>query len=189
MSKASELLIKADEVFALSNLDTLSVKDIEEALLLRLEKFGYTTIGVAAVIDDEDGIFVTFVDKEGDEVTVLFRVDPEEGPMASVVSEDDDQITIDLSTLDASTALYHNIEFVDLVNLNWLNKSTADILLAAGEVNEQKMVVSVGGRKIRLPVVTKKDSMTNNDKRILAKAKILSQNRAILVGDEEEENE
>ena len=179
MSRADELVKKLTEFVPLTSYGGLTTKAIEDAFRAKLNSFGYESIQVSAYIDLAEGPLVTFWDIEGDEVTIWFYVNPEEGPIASVVSEDDEQISVDLSTVDCPTFDVNGQDFIDLTDLSWMNKSTLTVLLAAGEVDESfqealnKMVVTVGGKKRKLPVVVKKDQMSDVDKAVLDRAKAM----------------
>jgi len=179
MSRAKSLIEKIQEFIPLTNYGGLTSRDIELAFRAKLDSFGYEKVSVVAYIDLEVGPLVTFWDEEGDEVTIWFHIDDEGIPMASVVSEDDEEISIDLSTVDCPISDIGNQSFIDLVDLSWMNKSTLVILLAAGEVDEAfldevtRTVVTVGGKKRKLPLVVKKDQMSDADMSVLNRAKAI----------------
>lgn len=177
MSKARELINKIQEFIPLSHFDVLTAKTIETAFRERLNSLGYDGIQVDVTIDLDEGPLVTFSDSEGDEVTILFYICDERGPIASVVSDDDEQIEIQLDPLDPFMIQVGGKEFIDLTDLTWMNKSVLATLLLAGEVDSkteaQKSMVSFGGKKRKLPIVVKKDKMTDKDKNILDRVKSL----------------
>jgi hypothetical protein len=175
MNKARELIKKIQEFIPLSHYGNFTASDIEDAFKTKLSSLGYDTIGVEVIIDLDEGPLVTFFDQEGDEGTILFYLCDERGPVCSVVSEDDEQIEIELSPFNPPILTVNNSEFIDLVNLSWMNKSLLKTLLLAGEVDEkteaQKSMVSFGGKKRKFPIVIRKDKMSDKDKNILTRAK------------------
>lgn len=178
--KANDVIQRLDEFLSLSHYGASSAKEIEDEFLDKLDSFGFSNIGVSVVLDLDEGPFVTFFDEEGDEVTIWFGVEDDQGPLASVVSEDDEQITILLDPFDPGIMEIGDDLILDLADLSWLNKSVLNALLMAGEVDsggveEAIAQVSVmrGKGKQKLPIIVKKDAMSDKDKLRVDKAKDL----------------
>jgi len=178
--RATDITQRIDEFLSLSHYGASSAKEIEEEFLDKLDSFGFTNIGVSVVLDLDEGPFVTFFDEEGDEVTVWFGVEDDQGPIASVVSEDDEQITILLDPFDPGIMEIGDDLILDLADLSWMNKSVLNALLMAGEVDsggveEAIAQVSVmrGKGKQKLPVIVKRDAMSDKDRSRVDKMKDL----------------
>jgi len=113
-------------------------------------------------------------------VTIWFGVEDDQGPVASVVSEDDEQITILLDPFDPGIMEIGDDLILDLADLSWMNKSVLNALLMAGEVDsggveEAIAQVSVmrGKGKQKLPVIVKRDAMSDKDRSRVDKMKDL----------------
>jgi len=178
--RATDITQRIDEFLSLSHYGASSAKEIEEEFLDKLDSFGFTNIGVSVVLDLDEGPFVTFFDEEGDEVTIWFGVEDDQGPVASVVSEDDEQITILLDPFDPGIMEIGDDLILDLADLSWMNKSVLNALLMAGEVDsggveEAIAQVSVmrGKGKQKLPVIVKRDAMSDKDRSRVDKMKDL----------------
>lgn len=172
MSLATEILKELSEFFPLDGMGTLNVKDISSSLKSSLDKYGYPSVNVEVVLDNDLGTFTRFEDKEGDDVIVLFGWDESGSPVASVVSEDDKQIDIDLGPLNPSTVdILNGGKFLNMMDNSWLTKSVVDALMKAGEVNEDATYVLRGKNKIRLPVIKHKDCMSDRNKNVLEKVR------------------
>lgn len=184
MNKVTKILNKITEFIPLSNYAEMDVADIEFAFIDLLDKYGFDNVGVEAVVDMDEGIFVTFYDDEDDEVTVHFNVDDEYGPVATVVSEDDDQLFILLDPYDPYILEpKEGIEFIDLTDLSWANKTLLVTLLQAGMVGDEYVTEDYtmtvrGKKKQRLPIVLKKDQMRKVDQERLRRAKALGRRLA-----------
>ena len=96
-----------------------------------------------------------------------------------LIAKSDKQFLIDpthLEVADGAAVLSPqkaDHEYIDMTDIGWMNKSTIDILLRAGQVDEDQTMVAVGGRAVSLPIVKIRDKMTDNDFRVLKKAKDL----------------
>jgi len=112
---------------------------IKSALTTRIEKLGFEGVSVENVEVSGDGdVIVTFKDESGAEMEVLFGVDYSGSAYAMILDaygDDEEIVIIDLDPV--SPATFEN-EFgsfsVDLINLGWLNTTTLDTLLRAGDI-------------------------------------------------------
>jgi len=199
---ARELIAQLNEFIPFSDFGDFKGTTIATKFRELLPKFGYDDVDVDVVLDFEEGegggIIVTFFDSDGDEVSCLFYIDPEYGAVASVISEDDDQIDIHLDQFNPPIVDTGGGFWLDLSDLSWLNKSVITAILMAGDVHESlqeadgtmsqtgvppntplakvgttKTAVLMGGKRIKLPVITKRSEQTEPYKRALQKARIL----------------
>jgi len=178
--RAIDITNQINEFLSLSHYGVASAKEIEDAFLDKLDSFGFSNIGVSVVLDLDEGPFVTFFDEEGDEVTVWFGIEDDQGPIASVVSEDDEQISILLDPFDPGIIEIGDEAMLDLADLSWMNHSVLNALLMAGEVDnggveEAIAQVSVmrGKGKQKLPIIVRRDSMSDKDRLRVDKMKDL----------------
>ena len=189
MSKVKILLGKVFEIFT-ENVIALQSDAIKDALNKKLEEFEFDGVNVTEVeVHDDGNILVEFEDYEGDIMTILFGIDEVEGVYALIVTddlddyfeyEDGDILEVDLSPLSPSEVDTPLGVYVNLVNLDWLNRSTLSAILnigdidaeidskkepleledeegeEEGEVEELYKVVVRGGKKVKLPLVRKK---------------------------------
>lgn len=179
MSRAEKLLHRLNEVFDTfsSVLAPLQPEEVKKAFERRLEYFGFDNVLVDYVEVYQDGdIVVAFSDLDGEQMLVLFGVDEYENSYAIVLDddmEDDDENTeVTEIGLDPMLPVLVNTPFgkyLNLVDLNWLNKSTFTAMFSVGDIDasmanedlriekdetsEAYKIVVRGGKKVRLPLV------------------------------------
>jgi hypothetical protein len=124
-------------------LDKSKVPDasaIKTAIEKRLNFLGIEGIAVVEVEPDIEGdIFITFQDEDGDEMDVVFAYDPEEGPIAVIQDDDEDaedSLIVDLDGLAPSLVKTVFGTFVNLVDLDWMNKSAFLTIFQAGLLDD-----------------------------------------------------
>lgn len=121
---------------------------IKAAISTRIDKLGFEGVIVQNVEVSPDGdVVVTFKDEGGNEMEVLFGVDYTGSVYAMVLDaygDDEEIVIVDLDPV--SPATFEN-EFgsmsVDLINLNWLNTTTLDTIMRAGDI-----VAKISGGKV-----------------------------------------
>jgi len=173
----------------LSSLIPFTQKDVVDAFTSKLRELGIEDVTVTDCdVGYEGDVVVEFTDSEGDSVTVCFGSDLQEGPYAMVVSEGDEQVIIDLSPLKPPIISTQTGTYIDLKNLDWINRSTIKTLLQAGEVGVEESVdlnkvdaldevvyrkVVRQGKVVRIPVVKKREGhhLTPAQRRALALAR------------------
>jgi len=149
MAKVRDLMEKVGvfEIFT-ENVAALQSEIIKDALMQKLEEFGFDGVEVSEVEVHEDGnIIVEFEDFEGDEMTVLFGIDEVEGSYALIVTddmedelfdfEDKDVLEVDLSPLSPLEVDTPLGKYINLVDLSWMNKSTLSALLSVGDIDAE----------------------------------------------------
>lgn len=124
-----------------------SVDDLISSFYVVLEKFGYTSLVVDAVLF-EAGYAINITDEDGD--SVIIYCECIEGESLIYVLGDED-IVIDITPMDPSITDERN-GYID-PSFSWINKSVLDAILQAGQVDEAEMYILKGGSKIKLPVV------------------------------------
>lgn len=154
--------------------EPIESEQIRTAFDLRLKQMQVKDVFVNDVDVDIDGnISVEFTDDDGD-IDVLFTLDPDEGPIAFIEPDDDDSdfIIVDLSDNNVPIIKTEFGDYLDLINLSWLNKDTLRMILGAldvedleevpfaenvsDEINELTKVVVRGGKKTRIALVRRK---------------------------------
>lgn len=124
-----------------------TVDDLVSAFYDVLEKFGYTTLVVDAVLF-EAGYAINITDEDGD--SVIFYCECVEGESLIYVLGDQ-EIVIDITPIEPAISDERS-GYVD-PSFSWINKSVLDAILQAGQVDEAEMYILKGGSKIKLPVV------------------------------------
>lgn len=116
--------------------------DLENAkvvLTKKLDSLGITGIQVDDIESDEDcNIVVTFTDLDDNAVDVMFSYG-EEGATATILDpesdkDDEDNIVVDLDPLGVPLVSTPFGEYINLLVLDWLNKSTMETILTAGSL-------------------------------------------------------
>lgn len=165
----SDKILSLSESFSLAQIGQVSTKNIILAFTRKLAETGNSDIDVEVAIDREEGIAVNFSDSEGDNIVILFRSDEEDESEAIVITGDDDQITIDLSPVDPPFIIDPTgQQFLDLTNLDWMNKTTLNALLKAGRVGLGEAIYGVmhGDRIVKLPVIRRTRMSADQLKRL-----------------------
>jgi len=112
--------------------------DVMAAFSEVIHRFDFEDVYVDDVNMTEDGTMVSLSDEEGDNVELFFMVEDDGDPVAFVVSEDDSQVYVDLGALNPPTVQSSfGTLYIDLTDLSWLNKTSLNVLLTAGDVGEQ----------------------------------------------------
>ena len=141
MSKASEIIEELKTEF--SRVGELTASGIKRAFRERMAMFNIDDADVTDVeIDLEGEIRVTFVDEENDMMTVIFFVDDEDDSIIALVDDDDlrgldddEVIVIDLTPLNPPIKKMAGYpDYVNLSDLEWVNKSTLMSILRAGDI-------------------------------------------------------
>lgn len=172
----------------LKEFEPISSGSILKSLNEHLDINGYENISVTDVeVGFDRDIAVTFSSlDEDDDLIVIFTFDEEDYPEAIVLDDeeeegDEDDLTIiDLSTLSYSVMETAHGTYLNLINLGWMNKSTIDAILTAGDLietanaDEAMKTVIRGGKKVRIPLVRKKRRkiLTPAQKRGIMKGKM-----------------
>jgi hypothetical protein len=186
MSKVKKIFEKAGKLFEIfvDSVDALKADEIKQSITDRLASFDFDGVEVTDVeVLFEGGILVVFEDFEGDEMVVLFDYDEEDNARAIIVDDEQDwddfndmgeYLEVDLSPLFPGFVETPFGRYVNLVELGWLNRSSAIALLSVGEIDtnieggdtedddednrveELYKVVVRGGKKVRLPLVRKR---------------------------------
>ena len=126
---------------AFNFLDKSKVPNAEaiiKALQDRLDELDFEGIIVDSVEVDIDGtIYVTFVDEDGDVMDVIFLYDDEEGAVALIDDEDgdDEMLAIDLDALQQALVKTVFGHYINLTELDWMNKSLLHTLFQAGDLD------------------------------------------------------
>jgi hypothetical protein len=111
---------------------------VKQAFQQRLSDFDIDNITVDEVTVDADGDILVFLsDVDGDEMLIVFIYDEDEGAMAIIQDDDEDAedtVLIDLDALAPPIIKTAVGSYIDLTDLNWLNKSALTTLLQAGNV-------------------------------------------------------
>lgn len=112
---------------------------IEKAFMDRMDSFGIEGISVDRVdVDLEGDIVVQFSDENDDELAALFMVDDEDGVIAILLDEDPDSDEVEIIDFDSLSPVIRNTKFgqyVDLTNLQWMNKSTVLSIFQSGQLD------------------------------------------------------
>lgn len=141
MTRARKIL---EDLATLNGEVTLTSDGIQKEFEKRLKMFGLDMVQVDDVdVDPEGDIAVTFSDDEGDQVEVVFLVDDEEDDIIAIVNDQEDEedgdgevTVVDLSPLNPSVlSLPGRPDFVNLIDLSWMNKSTMVAILSSGDVD------------------------------------------------------
>lgn len=174
MGRAKKVLEQIGEPIKGINSDSIKL-----AFEQRLDKLGFEGITVEDVEADIEGdIIVTFADDDGDELDVLFTVDEDDGAIAILLDdEDEDGEDITIIDLDPSLPVIRKTilgEFIDLTNLDFLNRSLVTALFKAGDLDDEdndirvdvvqvegieeqrKISVIRGGKRVKLGIVRKR---------------------------------
>lgn len=160
MRALTDVLLNIEEAFDVTNLGPISSFEIEKAFRVLLASYGYNDVKVSVRIDSNDGVAVKFDDSEGDSVVVLFiTVEDNDGDInAEAIILTSDNTAIDLSPMDPPTIEQNGLEFIDLQDLSWMNKSVIKAILLAGNVGEveyEEAHIMLGDRNLKLPIVCK----------------------------------
>lgn len=114
---------------------------IRKAFESRIKKFKIEDVIVGDVeVDFEGNITVEFIDLEGDFIEVLFVHDEDEGSLAIVLDDDDDDesdaelVIIDLDALAPPIRKSVFGNYLDVSQLDWMNKTALDAILIAGDI-------------------------------------------------------
>ena len=116
-------------------------EDIKASMEARLSRLGIEDIAVTEVDVDIDGdITVTFQDIEGDELDAVFTVDPEDGPVVIIADDDSDEdwLIVDLDGLHPTMVKTPFGLFLNLTDLEWMNKSAFLTIFQAGDIDSQE---------------------------------------------------
>jgi len=138
-SKAARVLEFIDGM-QFEYVDVPNAGSVKKAFQAKIDKFEMEGVFVDEVEVDEETaqILVSFSDFEGDEMLVLFGVDEDEGAYATIVDEDDEDETvmeIDLDTMGVPHVNTQHGVYLELSDLSWMNRSTMDAILRAGEID------------------------------------------------------
>jgi len=112
---------------------------VKEALVKRMNRVGIEEISVIDVeVDMEGDITVTFQDDEGDVMDVIFSYDPEDGPIALIADEGDEDnwLIVDLDGLHPTLVKTPVGIYLNLTDLEWMNKSAFLTLFEAGNLDD-----------------------------------------------------
>lgn len=121
----------------------VNVETAKVSLTKKLAMFGMENIDIESIEADEEGnIKVVFVDCEDNSLEVLFSYNDEDGACAIIVDpdggKDEDDVLVDLGPLGVSFISTPHGSYIDLMNLEWLNKSTMETILTAGALLDKK---------------------------------------------------
>jgi hypothetical protein len=146
--------------------------EIKEAFTKRLNALKFEGIIVDDVSTDLGGdTVITFAEtgKDAGEIEALFTYDEEEGAIAVMLEDGDpdpdgdgEVSIVDFDSLNPVVIdLGSGQKAIDLVNIDWMNESAFSALFLAGEdfadeIEEAKVTVIRGGKKVRLALVRKK---------------------------------
>ena len=118
-------------------------EDVKLAVENKLKKFGFDSIEVDDVDVDIDGdISITFVDEDDNEMEVIFMDDPEDGPVALVIGDDDEDEESELTVVDLSSLSPAVIKtglgtYLNMTDLDWINRSTFLSIFQGGDIDNE----------------------------------------------------
>jgi hypothetical protein len=136
--KINEAESKSRAAALIEDMDVLSqdsLDAINKAMSLRLDRLGIADVTVDDVSTDLYGnIYVDFVDLQGNLLSVAFSHDDDDGCSAMIMDGDQEtNLVIDLDSLGASRTETAYGTYINLQELEWLNKTTLLTILNAGD--------------------------------------------------------